>query len=303
MNTKKGNRLKVVLFILFFYILAQLAWWAFLISRLTSNVYAADVRLDQRIAMVWGEGIVFASILLAGFIFTYRSYQRELNLAKQQRNFLMSVTHEFKTPIASLSLYLQTIQSRKLTDEKLQELVQRALQDTVRLNALAENMLLATRIDQNAYPMNKSKADFSAFVKSTIDSLSGLLNTNQALKINVQDAIIIDFDPFMMQSVITNLFENAIKYSPVESEIEVLLKLTKSGAELRIADQGIGIAAADQQKIFEKFVRLGNEETRTTKGTGLGLYIANYFIQQHNGSILVENNSPNGTVFIVTLPI
>lgn len=302
MNNKKANRFRAVLLILFFYILAQLAWWAFLITKLTADVYEGDPRMDHRIAMVWGEGIVFASLLLAGFILTYRSYSKELKLAKQQRNFLMSVTHEFKTPIASLSLSLQTLQSRKLDENKFQDLIHHALQDTQRLNSLAENMLLATRIDQNLFPVHKMPLNISDLLKNTINSLLAL-ESNHRFELHIEENIQMNADAFMIQSVWSNLIENAMKYSPSNSIIAIVLKHKEKEILFQISDQGDGILPEDTKRIFQKFVRLGNEDTRKTKGTGLGLYLVDYFVKQHQGNISVLPNQPKGTKFLVQFPI
>lgn len=303
MNASRPNRFKFVLIAMFVYILAQLGWWAYLIAHLTEQVYEDDVRLSHRVMMVWGEGFVFAIILLIGFVFTYKSYLRELLRARQQRNFLMSVTHEFKTPIASLSLYLQTLQNRELSPEKRQELIQRALRDTERLNSLAENILLTARIEHQAFPLHKNTTDLSVFVEQLMQVLIQTHGKRYHIKLNIEAGILFHFDEMAMHSILTNLFVNAVKYTPEDSLIEISLHRDKNKIELSISDQGPGIPEKERRRVFDKFVRLGDENRRSAKGTGLGLYITRYFITQHGGEISIDENYRSGTKFIVNFPV
>lgn len=299
MTQPRNSRIIWLLFLMFFYIIAQLGWWAVLITRLNQQVYAGDERLSHRISMVWGEGIVFAMILLIGFILTYKSYLKELRLARQQKNFLLSVTHEFKTPIASLRLQLETLQSRNMNEDQKKILLDSALADTDRLNALAENILIAARIDQNGFPVHRSEGNLSAFVQTLSERLAATVGNRHQTKLKIEEQIYFQFDPQAIQSIITNLYENACKYSPKGSTIEVELKKNAAEILLSVSDQGAGIAIEDGNKIFEKFFRAGNEETRSVKGAGLGLFIVRHFVLAHQGEISFQSQSGKGTTFSI----
>jgi two-component system, OmpR family, phosphate regulon sensor histidine kinase PhoR len=301
MKRKQAGRLGYLHFLLFFYIIIQLGWWAYLISDLTQKVYEDDPRLHQKIWMVWGEGIVFACILLIGFIFTYKSYLRELLAARQQRNFLLSVTHEFKTPISSLRLMLETLQNRTISEEKKNELIRRALTDTDRLNTLADNILHATRMDEGSYPVFRERNNLSLFLEQQVGRLQSSPGMKHTIKTEITPGILFSFDAEAFVSIISNLFENAVKYSPAGTEITISLKQTGKNILLEVADHGAGISIADQKRVFERFVRLESEETRQTKGTGLGLFIVKYLVEKHGGKISVHANKPNGSRFSIIL--
>ncbi|MFN3343173.1 MAG: sensor histidine kinase [Flavobacteriales bacterium] len=299
MTNRRSNRLIILLFLMFFYILAQLGWWAYLISRLTRVVHADHPRLEQRILMVWGEGLVFALLLLAGFIFTYRSYLKELRLARIQRNFLLSVTHEFKTPIASIRLQLETLLLRKVDEEKQKQLLERAIRDIDRLNGLTGNILTASRIEQNEFPVFRSTADLSAFLVASIEHLQTTVGKDHTTLVNVSPAVIFSFDADAMNSIVGNLYENAVKYSPKGSTIRIALEKRNERIRLTVEDEGNGIPEKEKQKVFARFFRSGDENTRSAKGTGLGLYITRHFVLSHNGKIFIENRQPNGSRFVV----
>ncbi|MFZ5552752.1 MAG: sensor histidine kinase, partial [Bacteroidota bacterium] len=285
------------------YILTQLGWWAYLITELTKVVYSGSPKLDQRIWMVLGEGMVFASLLFIGFLYTYKAYKKEIELSRKQKNFLLSVTHEFKTPVASLRLFLETLQKRELDPQQKQEFISRAMNDIDRLNGITENILTAARIDMQVYPMNKTKISFSSLLEKITDSLSVSAGKDHITKKEIAKEIFVEADEQALISVVSNLYENAVKYSPKNSVIQVVLETRNQKAVLRIEDNGQGISEENTKKIFEKFYRVQDEETRTTKGTGLGLYITRFFVLQNGGEIKVKKNEPSGTIMEVVFDL
>jgi two-component system phosphate regulon sensor histidine kinase PhoR len=299
---KRRSRLPLLLVLLFTYILAQLGWWAYLITKLTKTVYAENPKLDTRVWMIWGEGFVFAIILFIGFIFTYRAYLKEIRLAKQQKNFLLSVTHELKTPVASLKLLVETLQSRELNEEQKKIFLSNALYDTDRLTGLIENILQSAKMDSDDYPVYKKNISVTSVVKNTLDKLTPTFGRNHTLKSNLDDVSAIA-DEQAIQSILINLVDNAVKYSEKNTEITVSLRTDNSDFILSVADQGKGIKKEDRKKIFQKFVRIQNEETRSAKGTGLGLYIVHHLVLKHGGTIDADDNQPCGTVFTVRIPL
>lgn len=300
---KSRSNIPLLLFLLFTYILAQLGWWAYLITQLTKIVYSDSPKLDQRVWMVWGEGLVFALILFIGFIFTYKAYLKELYLARQQKNFLLSVTHELKTPVASLKLLIETLQSRDLNDEQKKLFLNNALSDTDRLQVLIENILQSASMDSGNFPIHKKEQNVSELVQNTLRKWENSIGKNHLIRSEIEPNVIASIDDQAIVSVLNNLIDNAIKYSDKGTEIGVILKAHADHFIMSVSDQGSGIPKEERKRIFQKFIRIQNEETRSTKGTGLGLYIVSNLIHHHQGKIEVNDNSPHGTIFSIQLPL
>jgi len=287
--------LKKTLFIFYFLLLyssAELIWWGILL-------FKAE---PKRFGMIIGEASTFMIIFLIGVIYLHRIVNKEEKLHLQQKNFLLSVTHELKSPLTSIKLYIQTILKRDLAFKQQQSFLENALKDVERLDDLVENMLLATKIENNSYSFPKENFNFSELVKKVIDRVQGHITYSKFNKKGVKEAIYLTGDRFALTSVVSNLIENAVKYTPQFAEIQVKLYKNKGFIFFEVADQGIGIQDADKYRIFDKFYRAGNEHTRTTKGTGLGLYIVKQVLEKHQAKINVKNNYPQGTIFEVKFP-
>jgi len=260
-----------------------------------------DQWLHLRFWMVLGEGSVFFFLLVFGIWKTRQSFHKEVLLANQQKNFLLSITHELKSPITAVKLYLQTLMTRKLDEEKREEIALKAIADTDRLNSLVENLLLATKIDKSDYSLHYEQLDFSELINSNLTKLQSGTDKEITLKSEIEPNIAVSGDRLALHSIIQNLYENAVKYSSGKPILDVSLKKKKDQAILTFTDQGNGIPDNEKTKIFEKFYRIGNEDTRKTKGTGLGLYIVKRLVEKHKGQISVRDNEPKGTVFEVIL--
>ena len=260
-------------------------------------------KLHKRWIMISGEGIVFIGVLLLGIFQIRKTFKREAELSQQQQNFLLSVTHELKSPIASTKLQLQTLQKHELNREKQKEILANAINDTDRLNNLVENMLLAAKIENSVYLLHKEKYNLSEYITEGMNQTIQSFQYKQKVELNIEPNIYMDIDRTNFPSIILNLFENAVKYSPEDSTIVVSLKKQNQKIILSVADQGIGISDKEKETIFQRFYRSGSEETRKTKGTGLGLYIVDYLVKQHNGTITVKNNTPKGSIFEVVFNI
>lgn len=253
-----------------------------------------------RRGMVIGEGFVFISLMSFGAYKLHRAINKEKKINAQQKNFLLSVTHELKSPLASIKLYLQTILKRDLDKEQQQSFISKSLLDIERLADLVENMLLATRIENKSYSFPKEQFNLSQLVEKIISRLQIHVCSQEALITEIEQNVHIKGDEFALSSAITNLIENAVKYSSDCVPIYVSLKRQLTGkVNFTVADLGIGISDEEKPKIFDKFYRVGNEDTRKTKGTGLGLFIVKQVLDHHQATIKVKNNSPKGTVFDV----
>ena len=258
-----------------------------------------NAKLHKRWVMISSEGAVFIGLLLLGIYRIRKTFKTESELAERQKNFLLSVTHELKSPIASAKLQLQTMQKRELPKEKQQEIIANAINDTDRLNNLVENILLAAKIDDSLFSLHKENINLSEYISENMNQMIGLFNYRQKVILDIDKNVSMAVDRTTFPSIILNLFENAIKYSPADSTITLSLKKQNGRILLSVKDEGYGIPEESKKHIFEKFYRAGSEETRRTKGTGLGLYIAKHLVEQHNGTISVKSNHPKGSIFEV----
>lgn len=268
----------------------QLIWWGVLLAQIA----------PERKAMFIGEGLFFFIIFVGGAIKLKQALKREKKLHRQQHNFMLSVTHELKSPLASIKLYIQTILKRELDREQQQQFLKNSLKDIERLDDLVENVLIATKLESQKIQFQKEQFNLSDVVTKISERLQVYSCTTQIIKLNAEPDIYIEGDHFALSSMITNLLENAIKYSPPCEQVSVKLYKDKGGIVLSVADFGIGISDEEKKRIFNKFYRVGSEDTRKTKGTGLGLYIVKTVADRHFGQIKVKDNKPSGTIFEIT---
>ncbi|MGB4400152.1 MAG: HAMP domain-containing sensor histidine kinase [Daejeonella sp.] len=279
----------VIFYCLVVYMTLQLVWWGILLMKARPN----------STGMIVGEAAVFLFIVLIGAVFMHKTLTKERKLHQQQKNFLLSVTHELKSPLASIKLYLQTILKRDLEREKQIAFITNSLKDIERLDDLVENMLLASKIDSNSYSFPKEEFNFSELVKQVAERLQVHTCSSQIISADVEKGVALKGDKFALTSMVTNLIENAVKYSPPCAEVKVKLFRKDGEVHFVTADSGIGISDMEKTRIFEKFYRVGSEDTRKTKGTGLGLFIVKQVVEKHQATIKVINNQPSGTVFEV----
>lgn len=250
--------------------------------------------------MVIAEGLFFTACLVWGLWVIRRSAAREVSLARQRRNFLLSITHELKSPIASLRLVFETMLKRNLTPEQRNPLLSNGLKDAHRLQDLVESLLLAARLENNWRPLHEPN-NFLQLANELIESLR-LRFPEADFRLKIPPNLPpIQADKMGLTAILQNLLENAVKYSPEGSYIELSAEQVGTKLRFKVADQGQGIPAEEKQAVFEKFYRMGNEETRHSTGTGLGLYIVNQVLNAHGGSIQVSDNLPKGTVFTIEL--
>jgi signal transduction histidine kinase len=255
-----------------------------------------EERFQQRNIWLY-QSILLLVLVASGIYGVYYSIDSIYQLNKRQNNFLLSVTHEFKTPIAAIRLMLQTSKNPKVKEEKKAELIENSIQNTFRLEELAENMLVSMQIENDKYQYALSTVDLSEMLNQVIDNQSIKGEINGA----IEPSLTLIGDGFIMRMVANNLIENAFKYSD-NQPIEVNLYMQGTKKVLEVKDIGVGIAKEDYKKIYKKFFRVQDEETRTTKGTGLGLFIVKQAVERHRGKVAVMANKPRGSVFRVELP-
>ena len=212
---------------------------------------------------------------------------------------MMAITHELKTPIAITKLNLETLQKRKLEETQQHKIINNTLNEANRLNSLCNNILLAAQLDGGAYNSTKQEINFSELTEDCIEDFANRF-PQRKMEADIQQQVYINGEILLLQMLINNLIENALKYSPKEKQIQIKLSQQQNITTLTVTDEGFGIPIAERKKIFEKFYRSGNENTRTTKGTGLGLYLCSKIMESHNGNISMTNNTPQGSIFAAT---
>ena len=282
------------------YVLLQFTWWAYHLIQLTKNNDLATNDVSRKTFMILGEGMVFFIIILLGLWQIRKSIKRELKFSERQRNFLLSVTHELKTPLASNKLFLQTIQKRALDENKRNELLEKAISENVRLENMIDNILNAARLEHKTMYINREKFNLDDLLNKIIERFQRIYSVSN-LKKDIEADLGIIADSAMLETVIVNLVENALKYAGENAEILVSAKKVQDKVIFSVADNGLGVQKSIQKDVFEKFMRSGNEETRTKKGTGLGLYISREFVHLNRGTITYRDNQPKGAIFEVSL--
>ena len=212
---------------------------------------------------------------------------------------MMAVTHELKTPIAVAKLNMETLQKYDLEPQQKQKFINSALQEMNRLNTLANNILVASQLEDSKQNLTKEKINFSALVQNVVSNTEKN-STDQKWDLNIEQELFINADGLLLQMLVNNLIENASKYSPKNSTITVELKNNNGKILFSVIDEGPGIPQQEKKKIFEKFYRVGNEATRSASGTGLGLYLCKKIADYHKAQINVSDNLPSGSIFTVT---
>ncbi|HWY37387.1 MAG TPA: ATP-binding protein [Bacteroidia bacterium] len=296
------------------YVVAQFLWWEVLLARQTGQLaeeqkkiaglnYADRSLLEENIAQIEkkrmhqlymhvGEGMVFLILLSLGVLKIYNTRKREIELTRLQDNFLLSVTHELKSPLASVKLQLQTMQKHKLDEQTQNSLLQKALADNERLLRMIDNILLASKTGNGQSVLQMQQLSINEVVQKLVEQSFAV--SGKRIEITSEENIIINADEQVLSIILSNLIENALKYSPADKAIKVNIQ---SPANLMVIDEGAGIPGPEKEKIFEKFYRIGNEETRSAKGTGLGLYIVKNLCALHHIEVTVTDNKPQGTIF------
>lgn len=319
LKSKKLRSIFILYWFLLAYILAALIWWFIALNNQNRqmaryeieqlNPAAANYQSEfnkfkslekRKTAQYLGEGITFFLLIIAGAVFVYRAVRRELKISEQQQNFMIAITHELKTPISVAKLNLETMQKRKLDENRQQRLIQTTLEETNRLNALCNNMLLSSQIEAGGYRITNEETNISELVSKCVQDFISRY-PHQNIDADIRPDIFIHGDRLLLQILVNNLVDNAIKYGTKDLPVSVLLSESNDKIILQVKDQGKGIAAEERRKIFTKFYRIGNAATRSAKGTGLGLYLTKKIASQHNANISVTDNQPSGTTFIVTL--
>jgi two-component system sensor histidine kinase SenX3 len=252
-------------------------------------------------------GIIFFTLIIAGLVVYTVFLVREIHKNEQQDSFLNAVTHELKTPIASIRLYLETLQTRQLSETQHQDFYRIMLEDTDRLLGTVEQILKAGEARHASSKKNWEKVDFSAIVTETVE-LTRLRHhlPDEVLQFagTADEKIYLRGNPQELRTAVFNLVENAVKYSGDKKEIEVDLQSPDIDTILlRVRDKGVGIPHPELKRIFKRFYRVASSATGRVKGTGLGLFIVRSIARRHGGDAFAESEGTGrGSTFTLRLP-
>lgn len=299
------------------FILAQLVWLAVLLLWIywyvSNNLIFEQVGEKVAPQIVYDAPSVFpfvgGLVLLAGLSFSmvliFRHLNIQIKLTEMYDNFIANVTHELKSPLSSIQLYLETLNSRNVPDEKKKEFYGLMMRDAERLKNLVNSILEIASMDKK-----KFIRDFEVYkADETIKKI--ILESAQQFKINPQtikfsgDAesdILINRNS--LKTVFDNLIDNSIKYSISDLQINIFFKRSVKKVEIEFCDNGIGIPYDQTKKIFQRFYRIYDSDIPNVKGTGLGLYVVREIIKYHGGKIsAISEGKGKGTKFKIELPV
>jgi signal transduction histidine kinase len=285
---------------------------------ITLGVLVAAVALVLNVSWIvlnWREvvplilGVLFFGFIIAGVILNTIFLVREVRRNEQQDSFLNAVTHELKTPITSIRLYLETLQQREVDDKQRSEFYQIMLDDTQRLMGTVEQVLRAARVTQRNASLNKSEVDVGPLVQDAVElarvrhhlapeSVAWDLDGRPAESLSVSG------DREELSAVLSNVLDNAVKYSPKGPHIRVeVVTPDLKRVQIRVQDNGIGIPSGELKRVFKRFYRVLTPGSTQVKGSGLGLFIVRAITQRHGGKTWVESEGAGkGTTVTIELP-
>ena len=252
-------------------------------------------------------GIIFFAVIITGVVLNTIFLLREIRRNEQHDAFLNAVTHELKTPIASIKLYLETLKTRQVADDKRREFYDVMLADSNRLLSTVEQVLQASRTKEKHRQLNISQINLGKLLDETIKIAQTRYKLDEtAIKFTEPaEEITLTGDAVELQTAFTNLLDNAVKYSSDEPRISVRVKKSSERkVQIFVKDNGIGLEPGELKRVFKRFYRVSNVSTQEKKGTGLGLFIVKSIIEKHGGKVRADSKGEGkGSTFIVQLPI
>ena len=267
------------------------------------------------IILNWREGIkvflgvIFFGAITTGLVLNTIFLLREIRRNEQHDSFINAVTHELKTPIASIRLYLQTLQHRDVDEAQRREFYRRMLDDTDRLLGTVEQVLKAGVAGHKKSSRERVPIDFEDLVRDCVEvARTGHHLQPQALRFEPAgthgDGTIVIGDPAELRTAISNVLDNAIKYSGEQVDVSIRLEAPdEKRVRLSIRDHGVGIPPAELKSVFKRFYRVSNRSIAHIKGTGLGLFIVRAIAKKHGGRAFAESlGEGQGTTVVVELP-
>ncbi|GAB4334480.1 MAG: HAMP domain-containing sensor histidine kinase [Calditrichia bacterium] len=300
-----------------FFVIAQLSWLSLLgiwIYWFVSNYFTLQA-IDQKTTVdyLWEgrnlavliSGVVMMIVVLVAIYFIFIYLTRQIHLTRLYDSFIASVTHELKSPLASLQMYLETFQMRDLPEENRREFVNLMIRDVERLKRLINRVLDVSAMEQHkmAYNFSWQPAD-RLFSRLIADSVRDLKLPEKAIHLGPLPTAPIYADADALKIAVDNILENALKYSPDRFQVDITASLNRNFLILKFRDYGIGIPESEQKRVFDKFFRSREKDLPNVKGTGLGLYLTREIVRSHKGKIWVEGHGPGkGSSFFLQFPV
>ena len=288
---------------------------AFFITLGVCIAAAAAVLSTSWIILNWREivplilGVIFFGFIIAGVILNTIFLVREVRRNEQQDSFLNAVTHELKTPITSIRLYLETLQKRSIDEAQRREFYQVMLEDTQRLMGTVESVLRAARVTQKGAPLSRTEIAVGALVKESMDWVRSRHHLAPEVVEWAQDGepdaqLSVTGDREELATAVANVLDNAVKYSPKEPRVRVsVVTPDLQHVEIRVSDNGIGIPHGELKRVFRRFYRALTPSAAQVKGSGLGLFIVRAIARRHGGNAHAESDgSGRGTTVTIELP-
>ncbi len=290
------------------WVLAVIVWLYWFLGshrklRALAEKYSPELLVGGPDWLILTEGLLLLISILVGVYVIFLYWTRQSALVREQRQFISQVTHELKSPLASLQLHMETLRRHQLPPERQAAFLETMLSDAGRLNGLIDNLLSANRVDQKHWRLDLQTIDFSVFVEKYFRARQYNLPKAGKLSLNITPGIYAAIDQAAMETVLRNLLENAVLYSDKFPKISVTLKSDAGKCYLAVSDSGRGIEPNEQKKIFNLFYRIRRKD-ENIRGTGLGLFIVHATVRRHKGLIKVESKGhEQGTTFKIILPI
>lgn len=311
---KKGHSL---LFLIIAFVFAQIAWmgllgmWIYwyvsnyLIFKQVGDKLSPQVVLDSPNVFIFVGGIILIILIAVAMFFIFRNLTVQMKLTRLYDNFIANVTHELKSPLSSIQLYLETLYSKDVPAEKRKEFITLMTKDADRLKKLINSILEVSHLEQKRIAHNYHVYETDVIVKQLIENSIFHFRIPQddvMIEGNTGCSCVVDKDA--MQIVFDNLMDNAVKYSVDQANIMVKLSRNQKHIIIEFIDKGIGLASKSQKKIFQKFHRVSNKNIPNVKGTGLGLFWVKGIIKLHGGKVSAYSEGTNkGTCIKIELPI
>jgi len=299
---------------IFTFIGLQLVWIVLLVGwiywfmgkhrqvRALAEKYSTELPAGGLDWMILVEGILLLVAILAGVYVIFIYWRRQISLNRAQRNFISQVTHELKSPLASLRLHLETIRRHQPDPDQLASFVDTMLADTQRLDTLTSNLLTVNRLEHKGLKLTLKPGDLSALMKNYFKDLQFSLPRAGKMRLDIPPGLWTRMDPESLETVFRNLLENALLYSEDAPQISVSLQREKKQLHIRFSDRGRGLDARDLKKVFKMFYRVRGTG-KTIRGSGLGLFIVRVIIRLHKGRVWLESaGKGQGTTVHILLP-
>jgi len=311
------KKINSYVFYILVFILAQLAWMALLglwiywyvsnsiIFEEVGEQLSPQLDIDSPSTFIFVGGIILIVAVAFGMSVIFRNLNVQIRLNRLYDNFIANITHELKSPLAAIQLYLETLNSRELSAENKTKFINFMMNDANRLNNLINTILEISRLEQKKIAHDYSVFNGSKIIRALIQESAEQfqLEVDKIKFIDNSDARIV-IDKNAMKIVIDNLVDNAVKYSAGKPEIEVKIENNNKQFVIVFTDKGIGVEQKQTKKIFKKFYRVSDNNIPSVKGTGLGLYWVKEIIKSHGGKIFCTSEGINkGTTFQIELPI